>query len=158
LGSDAASHVVVISKYDDNFIRFDESKIEILKNVQGDTDANTMLWLPGQKALIAGDVLFNDMHVYTAETDVAARKRWLDSLQKIRELEPAVVIPGHSKVGAPIDATTAVAFTEKYLLIFEQELKKAEEPDDLIKAMKENFPSADLSLAIERGAKANVKH
>jgi glyoxylase-like metal-dependent hydrolase (beta-lactamase superfamily II) len=158
LGSDAASHVVVISKYDDNFIRFDESKIEILKNVQGDTDANTMLWLPGQKALIAGDVLFNDMHVYTAETDVAARKRWLDSLQKIRELEPAVVIPGHSKVGAPIDATTAVAFTEKYLLIFEQELKKAKEPDDLIKAMKENFPSADLSLAIERGAKANVKH
>jgi glyoxylase-like metal-dependent hydrolase (beta-lactamase superfamily II) len=158
LGSDAASHVVVISKYDDNFIRFDDSKIEILKNVQGDTDANTMLWLPGQKALIAGDVLFDDMHVYTAETDVAARKRWLDSLQKIRELEPAVVIPGHSKVGAPIDATTAVAFTEKYLLIFEQELKKAKEPDDLIKAMKENFPSADLSLAIERGAKANVRH
>jgi glyoxylase-like metal-dependent hydrolase (beta-lactamase superfamily II) len=158
LGSDAASHMVVISKYDDNFIGFDNSKIEILKNVQGDTDANTMLWLPGQKALIAGDVLFNDMHVYTAETDMAARKRWLDSLQKIRELEPAVVIPGHSKVGAPIDATSAVAFTEKYLLIFEQELKKAKEPDDLIKAMKENFPSADLSLAIERGAKANVNH
>jgi len=158
LGSDAASHMVVISKYDDNSIRFDNSKIEILKNVQGDTDANTMLWLPGQKALIAGDVLFNDMHVYTAETDMAARKRWLDSLQRIRELEPAVVIPGHSRVGAPIDATSAVDFTEKYLLIFEQELKKAKEPDDLIKAMKENFPSADLSLAIERGAKANVKH
>src|ERR1700732_599539 len=49
LGSDAASHVVVISKYDENFIRFDDSKIEILKNVQGDTDANTMLWLPGQR-------------------------------------------------------------------------------------------------------------
>jgi glyoxylase-like metal-dependent hydrolase (beta-lactamase superfamily II) len=158
LGSDAASHRVVISKYDDNFIRFDDSKIEILKNVQGDTDANTMLWVPGQRTLIAGDVLFNDMHVYTAETDVAARKRWLGSLQKIKELEPAVVIPGHSKVGAPIDATSAVAFTEKYLLIFEQELKKANEPDDLIRAMKENFPSADLSLAIERGAKANVKH
>jgi glyoxylase-like metal-dependent hydrolase (beta-lactamase superfamily II) len=158
LGSDAASHMVVISKYDDDFIQFDNSKIEILKNVQGDTDANTMLWLPGQKALIAGDVLFNDMHVYTAETDMAARKRWLDSLQKIRELEPAVVIPGHSKVGATIDATSAVAFTEKYLLLFEQELKKAKEPDDLVKAMKENFPSADLALAIERGAKANVKH
>jgi glyoxylase-like metal-dependent hydrolase (beta-lactamase superfamily II) len=158
LGSEAASHMVVISKYDDNFIRIDDSKIEILKDVQGDTDANTMLWLPGQRTLIAGDVLFNDMHVYTAETDVAARKCWLGSLQRIRELEPAVVIPGHSKVGAPIDATSAVAFTEKYLLIFEQELKKAKEPDDLIRAMKENFPSADLSLAIERGAKANVKH
>jgi glyoxylase-like metal-dependent hydrolase (beta-lactamase superfamily II) len=157
LGSDAASHMVVISKYDDNFIRFDNSKIEILKNVQGDTDANTMLWLPGQKTLIAGDVLFNDLHVYTAETDMTARRRWLDSLKKIRDLKPAAVIPGHSKVGAAIDATSAVDFTEKYLLIFEEELKTARTPDDLVKAMKEQFPSADLLLAIERGAKANVK-
>jgi hypothetical protein len=44
------------------------------------------------------------------------------------------------------------------LSIFDEELKKAKDPDDLIKAMKEQFPSADLTLAIERGAKANVKH
>src|SRR5712664_480612 len=158
LGSGATSHSVAISKYDDNFIRFENSKIEILRNLQGDTDENTMLWLPGQNTLIAGDVLFNDMHLYTAETDMAARKRWLNTLETIRELKPAVVIPGHSKVGAPIDATSAVTFTEKYLLIFEEELEKAKEPDDLIKAMKENFPSSDLLLAIERGAKANVEH
>jgi glyoxylase-like metal-dependent hydrolase (beta-lactamase superfamily II) len=158
LGSAATSHVVAISKYDDNFIQFENSKIEILKNVQGDTDANTMLWLSGQKTLIAGDVVFNDMHVYTAETDVAARKRWLSTLKTIRELKPAAVIPGHSKVGAPIDATSAVTFTEKYLLTFEEELKKAKEPEDLINAMKAKFPSCDLLLALERGAKANVKH
>jgi glyoxylase-like metal-dependent hydrolase (beta-lactamase superfamily II) len=157
LGSDAASHVVAISKYDHDFIEFENSKIEILKDLQGDTDANTMLWLPGQKTLIAGDVVFNDMHVYTAETDAAARKRWLDSLKRIRDLKPAAVIPGHSKVGAKIDATSAVDFTETYLLIFGEELKKAETPDDLVAAMKERFPSAELLLAIERGAKANVK-
>jgi glyoxylase-like metal-dependent hydrolase (beta-lactamase superfamily II) len=157
LGSDAASHAVAISKYDDDSIRFENSKIEILKGLQGDTDANTMLWLPGQKTLIAGDVLFNDLHVYTAETDMAARKRWLDSLKTIRGLKPAAVIPGHSKVGAPIDATSAIAFTEKYLWIFDEELNKAKTPGDLVKAMKEQFPSADLLLAIERGAKANVK-
>jgi hypothetical protein len=42
-------------------------------------------------------------------------------------------------------------------LVFEEELKKATTPDDLVKAMKGQFPSADLLLAIERGAKANVK-
>jgi len=124
LGSEAASHVVAVSKYDENVIRFEDSSIEILKNLQGDTDANTMLWLPGQKTLIAGDVLFNDLHVYTAETDASARRRWLDTLQRIRDLKPAAVIPGHSKVGAPIDATSSVDFTEKYLLVFEEELKK----------------------------------
>jgi hypothetical protein len=42
-------------------------------------------------------------------------------------------------------------------LIFEEELRKAKTPDDLVEAMKERFPSAELLLAIERGAKANVK-
>ena len=157
LGTDAASHVVAISKYDENVIRFEHSDIEILKDVQGDTDANTMLWLPEQKTLIAGDVVFNDMHVYTAETDAGARKRWLGSLKAIRDLNPAAVIPGHSKAGAPIDGTSAVDFTEKYLRTFEEELKKARSPGDLVGAMKEQFPSANLLLAIERGAQANVR-
>src|SRR5258705_9795126 len=55
LGSGAASHVVAISKFDANFIKFENSKIEVLINMQGDTDANTMLWIPGQRILIAGD-------------------------------------------------------------------------------------------------------
>ena len=157
LGSGATSQVVAIETFDGNFIQFEGSKIEVLKNIRGDTDENTMLWIPGQRILIAGDVLFNDMHVYTAETDSKARGEWLNSLQKIRELKPSVVIPGHSKVGAPLDVSTAVDFTENYLLVFEEELKKAKDPDSLINTMKERFPSADLLLAIERGAKANVK-
>ena len=157
LGSAAASQVVAIEKFDGNFIEFENSRIEILKDVQGDTDENTMLWIPGQRILIAGDVVFNNMHVYTAETDSKARGKWLDSINRIRELKPSVVIPGHSKVGAPLDASTAVDFTENYLLVFEEELKRAKDPDGLISTMKERFPSADLLLALERGAKANVK-
>ena len=157
LGSDATSSVVAIEKFDGNFIEFENSKIELLKNVQGDTDENTMLWIPEQRILISGDVLFNNMHVYTAETDTKARARWLNSINKIRELKPSVVIPGHSKVGAPLDTSTAIDFTENYLLAFDEELKQAKDPDSLINAMKERFPSAGLLLAIERGAKANVK-
>jgi glyoxylase-like metal-dependent hydrolase (beta-lactamase superfamily II) len=157
LGSAGTSHAVAIEKFDGDFIKFESSEIEVLKNIQGDTDENTMLWIPGQKILIAGDVVFNNMHAYTAETDSKARGKWLNSLNRIRELKPSVVIPGHSKVGAPLDASTAIDFTENYLLVFEEELKKAKDPESLISAMKERFPSADLLLAIERGAKANVK-
>jgi glyoxylase-like metal-dependent hydrolase (beta-lactamase superfamily II) len=157
LGSDATSHVVVVEKFDGNFIEFESSRIEVFKDVQGDTGENTMLWIPGQRILITGDVLFNNMHAYTAETDSEAIGKWLHSLNKIRELKPSVVIPGHSKVGAPLDASTAVDFTENYLLAFEEELKKAKDPDSFINTMKERFPSADLLLALERGAKANVK-
>jgi glyoxylase-like metal-dependent hydrolase (beta-lactamase superfamily II) len=158
LGSGATSRVVAIEKFDGNFIRFESSRIEILQHIQGDTDENTMLWIPGKRVLIAGDVVVNNMHVYTAESDSKARAKWLNALvDKIRELKPSVVIPGHSKVGAPLDASSAVDFTGKYLLVFEEELKKAKGPDSLINTMKERFPSAEFLLAIERGAKANVK-
>ncbi len=116
-----------------------------------------MLWIPGQRILVGGDVVFNNMHVYTAETDSRARGKWLTSLSTIRALQPSVVIPGHSKNGAQLDASTAVDFTETYLRVFEEERNKAKDPDGLIKAMKARFPSADLFLAIERGAAANVK-
>jgi len=157
LGSGATSHAVAIARFDGNIIEFEGTQIEVLKNIQGDTDESTMLWIPGQRILITGDVLFNDMHVYTAETDSKARAKWLNSLQKIRQLQPLVVIPGHSKVGAPLDASTALDFTERYLLVFEKELKTAKDADSLVNTMKEKFPSSDLLLAIERGAKANVK-
>jgi glyoxylase-like metal-dependent hydrolase (beta-lactamase superfamily II) len=158
LGSGATSHVVSIDAFDGNFINFESSKIAILKNIQGDTDENTMLWIPGQRILIAGDVVVNNMHAYSAETDSKARGKWLNSLKTIRALKPSVVVPGHSKVGAPLDASTAVEFTKNYLLVFEEELAKAKDPDSLVNAMKERFPSADFQLAIERGANANVKH
>ena len=60
--------------------------------------------------------------------------------------------------GAPLDASTAVDFTERYLVVFEEELKRAENPEGLVESMKARFPSADLILSVERGAKANVKH
>jgi glyoxylase-like metal-dependent hydrolase (beta-lactamase superfamily II) len=157
LGSGASSRIVEIGKFDGSSIDFEGSRIQVIKDIQGDTDQNTMLWIPGQRILIAGDVLFDDIHVYTAETDGEARAKWLDTLRKVREMKPSVVVPGHSKVGAALDASTAVDFTERYLLAFNEELKTAKDPDGLINAMKERFPSAGLFLALERGAKANVK-
>ena len=157
LGSGAPTRVVFVEPFDGDTITFESSHIEVLKHIQGDTDENTMLWIPGQRILVGGDVVFNNMHVYTAETDSQARLKWLNSLNTIRELKPSVVVPGHSSVGAPLDATTAVDFTRTYLLAFEEELSKAKDPDGLVNAMKERFPTADLSLAIERGAVANVK-
>jgi glyoxylase-like metal-dependent hydrolase (beta-lactamase superfamily II) len=157
LGPGATTRAVAIEPFEGNVMTFESTHIEVLEHIQGDTDANTMLWIPGQRLLIAGDVVFNDMHVYTAETNSKARVTWLSSLNTIRALQPSVVVPGHSKIGALLDASTAVAFTEAYLLAFEEELAKAKDPDSLVKAMKERFPSADLLLAIERGAAAHVE-
>ena len=82
LGPGATTRVVPIEPFDGNTIPFESFRIEVLKHIQGDTGENTMLWIPGQRILVGGDVVFNDMHVYTAETDSLARGKWLNPLMQ----------------------------------------------------------------------------
>jgi len=60
LGSGATSSVVAIENFDGHFIEFDGSKIQILKHIQGDTNENTMLWIPGQKVSVRGNTRLTD--------------------------------------------------------------------------------------------------
>src|ERR1700687_4236170 len=49
LGSAATTHAVAIEPFDGNIITFESSHLEVVKQIQGDTDANTMLWIPEQR-------------------------------------------------------------------------------------------------------------
>src|SRR5258708_30232609 len=59
LGAGATSQAVAISRFDGDSIEFEGSRIEILKHLRVETDGNTMLWIPEQRILIAGDGMFN---------------------------------------------------------------------------------------------------
>jgi hypothetical protein len=102
--------------------------------------------------------LFDDIHVYTAETDTKARAKWLDTLRKVRGLKPRLLFLDTARSGPPLTRALRSTSPERYLLVFNDELKTAKDPGGLINAMKEKFPSAGLLLALERGAKANVEH
>lgn len=154
LKADAANDPVEIIADDSDIIVFDSVRIEVMKAIAGDTPDCTMLYVPSSRTLITGDVTFVGMHVYTPETDASARMRWLRTLADIRRLRPAVVIPGHQRAGSPIDATTAVDFTEAYLRAYEIELARARTASDLIARMKVRYPDAELVFSLERSALA----
>ena len=54
-----------------------------------------MLWLPRQEVLISGDVVYSDRMPSTNAGDL---QRWIGTLERLRQLEPGVVIPGHGAV------------------------------------------------------------
>jgi glyoxylase-like metal-dependent hydrolase (beta-lactamase superfamily II) len=155
LGDMAATRRVPIEKFYGSTILFQGTKIKIIKDVRGDNADNSMLWIPRDKTLIAGDVIYQDMHVYTAETNQNSRIEWLEVIRKIKNMNPRVVINGHQKQGTPI-GTEGIAFTDGYLRTFDIELKKAPNKEALIETMKRRYPAAGLLLSIERGAKANL--
>lgn len=44
---------------------------------QGDTEHSTILHIPSAAAVVGGDVVYNTVHLMTAETDDAKREEWI---------------------------------------------------------------------------------
>ena len=66
-----------------------------------DTDATTMLHVPSSGLLVAGDVVYNGVHLYLTESGgVEGIDEWLTALDTADTLDPAKVIAGHKAPGA----------------------------------------------------------
>jgi glyoxylase-like metal-dependent hydrolase (beta-lactamase superfamily II) len=135
-----------------NTLGLEGHKIEIIGPVQGDAANNTMLWIPALKALIAGDTVYSNVHVWTASTDKAERSEWLKTLARIEALKPEVVVPGHIKPGTPL-TLAAVAHTRGYLEAFDQVVGSTRTSEEIVKAMTAKYPNAALGFILDLGAK-----
>ena len=125
--------------------------IEVIGPVQGDVANNTMLWVPGLKALIAGDTVFGGTHVWTASSDKAERAAWLKTLERIEALKPDVVVPGH--IGNTPLTLAAVAHTRDYLKTFDAVAGSTRKVGEIISAMNAKYPGLPLGIILELGAK-----
>lgn len=125
-------------------------KIEGLK---GATPERSYVWIPSIRAVAGGVVVFNQLHVWTADTQSAeSRRQWLSTLDGIAALKPVTVVPGHFAVGAA-PTPDSIAFTRDYLVKFENETGKAANSAALIARMKELYPNAGLNAALDTSAK-----
>jgi glyoxylase-like metal-dependent hydrolase (beta-lactamase superfamily II) len=125
-------------------------KIEGLK---GATPERSYVWIPSLKAVAGGVVLFNELHVWTADTQtLESRRQWLATLDHIAALKPVTVVPGHFKLGAAL-TPDSIGYTRDYLVKFENETAKAANSAALIARMKELYPNAGLNAALDTSAK-----
>jgi glyoxylase-like metal-dependent hydrolase (beta-lactamase superfamily II) len=141
LGANGPHHPVVPEALTDTSFTLEGNEIRVLGPMQGDHVHATALWIPSISTVIAGDLLFTDVHLWLAEQTPAQRKAWLSQLDQIDALKPAVVVAGHRPVGVP-DDTRALNFTREYLAAFESEVKVSKNSGDLIARMKKRFPQA----------------
>ena len=125
-------------------------KIEGLK---GATPERSYVWIPSIKTVAGGVVVFNQLHVWTADTQTPeSRRQWLVTLKGIAALKPATVVPGHFAPGAAL-TPDSIAFTSNYLVSFEAETAKAADSAALIARMKQLYPNAGLNAALDTSAK-----
>ena len=123
-------------------ISVDGNTIEILNGLQGDYAAapsNSIVWIPSMRAVIADDVVFNEVHPWLYHSTAETREGWRKSLDRIAALQPDLVIAGHKKSGGLPDTPDVLAFMGKYLKDFDREAKRATSRDAFIAAMKKKY-------------------
>jgi len=72
-----------------------------------DTDDTTCLHVPDIDLVVAGDAVYNDVHLYLAESDPDRRKAWIAAIDRIEALRPRAVISGHKRAGRADDPHTS---------------------------------------------------
>ncbi len=101
---------------------------------QGDTEFSTVLHVPSAAAVIGGDVVYNGVHMMTAETDEKSREAWIASLDAVAALNPEIVVAGHKSVGAP-DLPESIAKSRQYLRDFSRIVNEGGSVEDVVDAM-----------------------
>ncbi|MGH0948803.1 MBL fold metallo-hydrolase [Bacillus mycoides] len=107
--------------------------------LQGDTPNNSYVWIPSLKAVVTGDIVYNNTFVWTLETDAEARHKWLDTLSELENLHPEIVVAGHRDYDVP-NTADAIKHTRKYLVAFDEVLAGNPSSKEIQTAIKERFP------------------
>lgn len=95
--------------------RFDGVALVPVEVGHTDTDATTMLHVPDVGLLVAGDVVYNGVHLYLTESGgIAGIDEWLAALDIAEALRAAMVIPGHKDPRA-FDNPWQIRATRRYL-------------------------------------------
>lgn len=114
-------------------------RIEIVGPLQGDHMHCTAVWVPSAKTLVAGDLLFNEVHLWLGESLAPARKAWAGSVDRLAALGATRIIAGHKKPGLP-DDTSSLAYTKRYLASFEQAVATSKNSAELRAKINTAFP------------------
>jgi glyoxylase-like metal-dependent hydrolase (beta-lactamase superfamily II) len=104
-----------------------------------DTADSTSLHVPSKGLIVAGDVVYNGIHPYLAETNRETRLQWIAALDELDALAPRAVVAGH-KIPEHDDDPRHIAKTREYLRDFNRLDEITDTPRALFDAMIELHP------------------
>jgi glyoxylase-like metal-dependent hydrolase (beta-lactamase superfamily II) len=103
---------------------------------QSDTSPSSVVHVPDLHAVVGGDVAYNGIHCWLAQTDHEKRGAWIESLDRIAALSPKIVVAGHKDPQARDDDPQAIIdATKTYIRDFDQLVTESASPRVLIDKM-----------------------
>jgi len=139
-----------------NELELEGHKLVAVNTGQTDTAYSTSLHVPSIGLIVAGDVVYNGIHPYLAETDTQSRLEWIAALDKLEALKPRAVIAGH-KIPENDDDPRNIAETRQYLRDFNRLDDATTTARELYDAMLKLYPNRANPGSLWSGANAAKK-
>ncbi|WP_277761315.1 MBL fold metallo-hydrolase [Pseudomonas sp. A34-9] len=153
LGVNGAKKSVHVNPLQEPLMLIDGQKVEVIGPLRGDSDLQSVVWVPSIRTLVAADTVFANAHVWVADDKTPEmRQEWFDVLDQLEALAPLVVVPGHAP-SADFTSPDAIGFTREYLIAFVEELKKSDDSTQIMAAMERRYPGLATHICLEYSAK-----
>jgi glyoxylase-like metal-dependent hydrolase (beta-lactamase superfamily II) len=112
-----------------------------------DMDDTTAIYVPDIGLVVAGDVVYNEVHMHLSQsTTPELRQKWISALDKISALNSLIIIAGHKWLGNE-DTPKHIEASRQYIRDFSRLAKETKTAKELFDKMIELYP-----YRINRGA------
>ena len=95
--------------------------------------------MPAIDLVVAGDVVYNQCHMYVGDTAPESRANWIAALDRLAALNPKIVVASHKKPGAP-DTPAAIEESKRYPTDFGRLQEQTSSDRELYDAITELYP------------------
>jgi glyoxylase-like metal-dependent hydrolase (beta-lactamase superfamily II) len=106
-----------------------------------DSDDTSVLHVPGLGLVVAGDSIYNGVHMYLAQSAVGGFGPWRDAIGKVEALGPRHIVAGHQNSQLDDDAKRTIAETRQYLDDAEELLRSQTTAVGFFNAKLERYPN-----------------
>jgi glyoxylase-like metal-dependent hydrolase (beta-lactamase superfamily II) len=93
-----------------------DMEVELIHVAPSHSKGSILVYLPAEKVVFAGDVLFTDFHPYMGDGDIPG---WQQTLDFLAALDADKIIPGHG----PLSGKKDVADMKGYITLFDRMAK-----------------------------------
>lgn len=117
----------------------DGHPLRVIEVGHSDTDHTTVVHVPAIGLVVAGDVIYNNVHQYVGESADGGLDAWLEAIDVVESLAPTTVIAGH-KDATRADGPSIIAETREYLFAVAEVLRDEPTRVEFLDRMVARFP------------------
>ncbi|WP_349319160.1 MBL fold metallo-hydrolase [Mycolicibacterium canariasense] len=145
--------------------------VQIVAVGHSDTDDTSVVHVPDLQLVVAGDVIYNGVHQYLAESADGGRDAWRKAIDVVEGLRPRWIVAGHKNKELDDDAARAITATREYLDTVDALLPKHDTALSFFRTMLERYPRhlnpgalwggaqalEELSIPVDRGVSGDLR-